>query len=264
MLILGPGKKKITKLPELLFLVFVLIFVLPGCKKQETGQQSTPQVAGDVNQAPQERVVRVISAKETSTAKPDISKQQASAVAPYQSPATAVSLKPLTLKESDKSADPIKELTQAVAQNDIDRVQSLIKQGADVNANIKGGVTFLHIALLQGHEEVAALLIAGGADIHAKMMDGTTPLHLAAMRNCRLVAEFLIDDGANVNAIGSTQSTPLHHAAAGGYKEIVQFLVARGADLNVKDQSGLTPLELAKQKGHSELYELLGEEKSEQ
>lgn len=264
MLIIGLGKKTIKKLSALFFLVLVLMFVPPGCKKQESQDKPSQQIVQEGNQAPEKPVVQAAPAKQTVPAKPAVSEQLASAKAPYEQPMATVSSKTLELKKSSESADSVQEFTKAVAQNDIDGVQSLIKQGADVNANIKGGVTFLHIALLQGHEEIAALLIAGGSDTRAKMMDGTTPLHLAAMRNCRLVTEFLLDDDADVNAPGSNQSTPLHLAATGGHKEIVELLIARGADLNAKDQSGRTPLELAKQKGHSELYELLGEKKAEQ
>jgi len=251
------------KFSGLFCLVLVLMFVLPGCKKQEPKPQPPQQAADEVIETPEEPVVQTAPAKQTVPAEQGASEPEPPAAAPYERPVSAVSRKPMELKASSEPSDPVEALTRAVAQNDIDRVQSLIKEGADVNADIKGGVTFLHIALLQGHEEVAALLIAGGADTHAKMTDGTTPLHLAAMRNCGLVAEFLLDDGADVYAVG-LQGTPLHLAVTGGHREMVELLVARGADPNVKDQSGRTPLEVARQKGYTELFELLGAEEVEQ
>jgi len=264
MLVLRLAKTTIVKFSGLLCLVLVLIIAPAGCKKQEPKPQQAPQkVVEDVKEPNEEPVVQKSRVKRTVAAEPVVSEPEKPAPVAYQQPAATVSTKPLESNATAVSGDPVEALTRAAAQGDMDQVQALIKQGADVNADIKGGVTFLHIALLQGHEEVAALLIAGGADTRAKMMDGTTPLHLAAMRDCRLVAEFLLDDGADVNAPGG-QGTPLHLAATAGHKEMAELLIARGADLTAKNQAGKTPLEVAKQKGHSILYELLGEQTAEQ
>lgn len=263
-MILRLGKKTIVKFSGLFCLVLVLVITPVGCKKQEPKTQQAPQqVVEDVQEPNEEPVVQKARVKRTIAAKPAVSEPEKPAPEPYQRPVATVSTKPPELKATAVSGDPVEALTRAVAQGDMDQVQTLIKQGADVNADIKGGVTFLHIALLQGHEEVAALLIAGGADTRAKMMDGTTPLHLAAMRDCRLVAAFLLDDGADVNATGG-QGTPLHLAATAGHKEMAALLISKGADLAAKNQAGQTPLEVAKQKGHSGLYELLGEQTAEQ
>jgi hypothetical protein len=72
---------------------------------------------------------------------------------------------------------------QCVMVNDTTNLRRLIAEGQDIKAPLAGettrGWTFLHLAALQGHAEVAELLIQSGADLNAKSNDGFTPLKIA-------------------------------------------------------------------------------------
>jgi hypothetical protein len=160
---------------ELICLVLVLMFVVAGCKKKEP---EPPEQAGtEAQKEPTKPPAPTEQTKPTTSARrPPAEKRAAKTTAPVKS------VEPKRVTETTELTDADESLRKAVGKGDIGLVESFLAKGADVNAKARGDVTPLHIALITGHEEVAAVLIAKGADAHAKMTNGTTPLHFAAMR----------------------------------------------------------------------------------
>jgi len=104
----------------------------------------------------------------------------------------------------------------------------------------KSGKTPLHMAAEKGHKKTAEILIRQGADVNAEMRNGETPLHLAAEYGHKEMAQLLIEQGANVNAKTQTGESPLHRAAANGHVEMVSFLIKQGAVVSgTKKTSGI-------------------------
>ena len=125
----------------------------------------------------------------------------------------------------------------AAMTGDVASVRALLKGGADVNAAQGDGVTGLHWAARQGHEELASTLIAAGANARATTRFGAiTPLHLAAERGSGVIVSLLVKAGANVDARTSTGATPLMFAAASGDTAAVKALIDGGADLEAKER----------------------------
>jgi len=120
--------------------------------------------------------------------------------------------------------------------SNLEIVELLITNGADVNLTNSHGDTALHLALL--HENIIKkrfiydnqfntfkLLIDKGADVNIQNKDGNTPLHLALNdfeKNLEIV-KLLIDKGANVNIKG--KKSPLHLA-------LTNIIYANGIDEN--------------------------------
>lgn len=237
------------KCAELVCVVLMLMLAVVGCTKEEPTQtqQSVAQVEKELTKTSE-------PAEQTKPSPPTRCVPVESVEEPAKEKTAAMPAEP---RKPPELADPSEALRQAVARGNLDEVEKAIAGSADVNATVKGGFTNLHLALIQSHEEVAALLIANGADTHATMTNGTTPLHFAAMRGCKRIAEFLIDDGLDLNAQDQMQGTLLHFAALSGHVEIVELLIAKDADLTATNPRGQTALAIAERRGHTDIYELL-------
>ena len=107
------------------------------------------------------------------------------------------------------------EIHDAVKNNDLAKVRSLIKDSPDL--------------------------------VFSKDEDGFTPLHLAAANGYKEMAELLFANKADVNARDNSQSTPLHQAVAAGgeHTDLLGLLITYKADVNAADTNGLTPLHYA-------------------
>ncbi len=73
-------------------------------------------------------------------------------------------------------------LIDAVWYGSIDRVQTLLDMGVDVNAKDEFGWTALMTAVFQRHKEIAKVLIKNGADVNIKNKYGNTALTLATIK----------------------------------------------------------------------------------
>jgi len=81
----------------------------------------------------------------------------------------------------------------SLRKGEIEVVQFLVDNSANVNAKDKDGNTPLHLAV-QGREniEIVQLLVSAGADVNAKDNDGKTPLDIAKeVRGNTAIVEFL-------------------------------------------------------------------------
>jgi tetratricopeptide (TPR) repeat protein len=103
-------------------------------------------------------------------------------------------------------------------------------------------------------------LLASGADVNAKDINGVTALWQAAANGHLDIVKVLLESGANVNIQHKSLGvTALWMAAREGHTEIVKLLLAAGADVKAGAKDTYTPLEIAKEKGHTEIIKLLKE-----
>ncbi|CAN2103767.1 ankyrin repeat domain-containing protein [Wolbachia pipientis] len=153
------------------------------------------------------------------------------------------------------------ELSNAVVENNIDKVKESIRRGADVNTKVKNGRTPLHYAAQEGKLDVVKYLVEEKhADVNANDNDGFIPLHYAAAHgNLRLV-KYMVEKGADFNAKCNRLRTPLHLAAMYGYIEVVKYLKERGAAFNLKGHYGQSPLHSATINGKLEVVKYLVKE----
>ena len=83
-------------------------------------------------------------------------------------------------------------LHRAAYDNNIVRLEALLKEGADTEVQAKYDVTPLHMAANEGHKEVVQMLLNFGADPDAKDRLGRTALMIAFEKQHLDVASVLI------------------------------------------------------------------------
>ncbi len=156
------------------------------------------------------------------------------------------------------------ELLKVAKSGDIQKVNSLINEGANVNATDQNGKTPLHWAAVKGHKEaVEALLGKEGIDVNLADKKKDTPLHSVLKKDnidINVLNALLGAEGINVNIKDELRKwTPLHWAVVKGHKEVVKALLGKdGINVNIGGQYGKkTPLHLAAQNNNKEVVEAL-------
>jgi ankyrin repeat protein len=165
----------------------------------------------------------------------------------------------------------------AIRNNDLARLESLIKGGADVNTRDRHAETPLMYAAYVGSLDAMQLLLASGASVDAQSQSGATALIWAAndlgkvrlltehganvnlatkrRRTALLVAamsdpsadivKLLIEKGADLKAVDFLKTTPLRAATLGNDTETIRMLIEAGVDVNAADLPGISPLMMA-------------------
>ncbi len=165
----------------------------------------------------------------------------------------------------------------AIRNNDLARVDSLIRAGADVNTRDRHQETPLMYAAYVGSLDAMQLLLRSGAGVDLQSQSGATALIWAATdlakvrlliehganvnlatkrrRTALLVAamsdpsaaivKLLIEKGADLKAVDFLKTTPLRAATLGNDTETIRMLIEAGVDVNAADLPGISPLMMA-------------------
>ncbi len=123
-----------------------------------------------------------------------------------------------------------KELVQVSFDGDIDKVNSFLIAGANVDAKIGAGMSASYSATFSQNANIAKLLIGAGADVNAVNSSGYTVL-MAASTNwgCDEIIELLLEAGADFSIEDNEVKTVLTYAKELGTNSIVQLLLDAGA-----------------------------------
>jgi ankyrin repeat protein len=186
-------------------------------------------------------------------------------------------------------------LHAAAGENDAARIETLLENGARVDARDSAGRTALLVATHANAVEAARVLIAAGANVNAKDNIEDTPYLYAAAEGRREILRLTLEAGADlesVNRYGGTGLIPAaHHGhpdivrdllktdiaidhvnrlgwtalletiilSDGGptHAEILKLLVDAGANVNLADREGVTPLAHAEKRGYVEMALIL-------
>ncbi|QRN99340.1 ankyrin repeat domain-containing protein [Archangium violaceum] len=144
------------------------------------------------------------------------------------------------------------ELLAAVAEKDVVRVRSLLREGVRPVAHTGSGTPALHVAASLGTVEVIRALLEAGALVETKEPEVLlrTALGLAADEGKVEAVELLLAHGANPSLLSWPHTPVLLRPAMSGHCAVVKALLARGAQARQSDQHGSTPLEVAARSGH--------------
>ena len=146
----------------------------------------------------------------------------------------------------------------AVHWNEPATVTALIEAGVEVNAVNDLGVPPLWIAIDGGNTDVAIRLIEAGANVNARLATGETVVMTAARNGLRPVVSRLLREGSDVRlAEHEAAQTALMWAAAGGHADVVRVLAESGADIDSRTSRGFTALMFAAQVGDVDTAQVL-------
>lgn len=148
-------------------------------------------------------------------------------------------------------------LPLAAYTGDVQRIETLLADGAPVDVRDSTGLTPLMAAAYAGHDEAVQALLSGGASVDATNEDGQTALLMAAYEGHAAVIEVLLRSGARVDRPDPSGLTPLMAAAWAGRADAARALLAGGADLSARNRTGQTALDLARYRRQRELIDLL-------
>ena len=135
------------------------------------------------------------------------------------------------------------ELIAATKRKDLNKVEELIKSGANLNTKDTFGGTALIIASNIGHTEIVKLLIESGSDVNIASNDGRTALMKASGRRGDAdIVKLLLENGADSDIQNNGGSTALIYACKIGNIDIIKLLLENGANPDIQDKFGRTAL----------------------
>ena len=126
-------------------------------------------------------------------------------------------------------------LADAARSRNVQAVRTLIRQGANVNAQEADGTTALHWAVRAGDASMVEALLRARASVIVRNRYGVTPLSLAAEAGSPALVERLLKAGADAKSVVTEGQTVLMVAARTGNADVIRQLVAYGADVNAKE-----------------------------
>ena len=162
--------------------------------------------------------------------------------------------------------DGLTPLMKAIEANKYNIIEYLISKGANVNQNNDDGYSALHFACMKGDKIAVNILLAHGADIEAQSKTGINPLFISLLTDYTDIFDLLLEKGADINArlmikdsYGYPGSTILHQIVKLGEPDEIDFLLSKGANLESRNSRGYTPLGQAAGSDNLEMVRLLVE-----
>ena len=140
------------------------------------------------------------------------------------------------------------KLMIAVELEDLNLINELISNGADVNIKDARQETAVHAAAKYSDSAaVLKILQENGADLNAKDRNGETPMDKAIFYNNITAFKYLLKQGIGFNNVNNYGYTTVHHAVCNKGEKgitILKFLAKHGVELN-KNTWGYTPVHMA-------------------
>lgn len=123
------------------------------------------------------------------------------------------------------------ELTEAVKNNSLEKVQKLLIDGADVHID---NDILIRLACDSGYTLIAKTLLCAGADVH--VLDDI-PITLAIIKGHIETVRLLLEYNANVH---NRMEAPLVYTCIHNHPKITKLLLEHGADVYNEEMIGLT------------------------
>jgi len=146
-------------------------------------------------------------------------------------------------KASDFFSGTSLELVEAAAAGDVDTMDQLVSQGADVNAAGQQGMTPLFFALWARNKKGFTWLLEHGADPNVFVLEEDSVMEIASLHPDPEYLEIVLDHGGDPDLVHPRLGrTPLFFAVDSRHKENLDLLIEAGADLDHQDRARCTPM----------------------
>lgn len=125
------------------------------------------------------------------------------------------------------------------------------------------GQSLLQFATKEGDEQKVENLLKKGANPCVINKNRETLLHIAAAHGHLSILQTLLqceDLNQMIDRVDGRGQTALHRAVQGNHDEIVEVLMKEEADFEICDLNGKTPLQLAQEMGNTRIVALLSQE----
>jgi len=149
-----------------------------------------------------------------------------------------------------------KEIHHVCKDNDVVKLDNLIKGKKKLNELTSDGWSALHIACQYGSTDCVKTLITNGVDKNLICNDWK-PIEIACYNDFEEIVEYLLDKDVDINKDKKTEYKLLFFAINNQNLNIVKLLVKKGIDPEVKDPYGWTALHIAARDNYCDLAEYL-------
>jgi len=162
-------------------------------------------------------------------------------------------------------------VTEAIENDSVAKMKSLIKSGADLNKPILIGEEYelddyddispLFYAIRKyASLDMIELLLENGVDLMETDSDGVSALDMAIKFKRLDMIQFCIDKGFDINVTKRKSGiTPVMLAACFSNIEMMNLLLDNGGDVNVCDKAGMAPKDYAQKLGQKKMVDFLDE-----
>jgi len=163
------------------------------------------------------------------------------------------------------------EVTQAIENDSIAKLKSLVNGGTDLNKPILIGEEYD----LEEYDEISPLfyairkyasmeliefLLENGVDLFKTDRDGISALDMAIKFRRKDMIRYCIDKGFDLNSTKRKSGiTPVMLAACFSDTEMMQMLLDAGGEINAVDGTGMSPLDYARKLGQKKMQTYLEE-----
>ncbi|MCM3900946.1 MAG: ankyrin repeat domain-containing protein [Pyrinomonadaceae bacterium] len=131
----------------------------------------------------------------------------------------------MSTAKAKKNTNATTEALWRIAEtDDTNHVESILAEGADINASNAHGMTALMSAASHGQIRMVRVLLKHGADPNRSRNDKFTPLMLAAFFGHEEVVRVLVEHGADTGAATRSGTSAQMWAAAKTFQDVVHYL----------------------------------------
>lgn len=160
-------------------------------------------------------------------------------------------------------------VTEAIENDSVAKMKSLIKEGVDLNKPILIGEEyeledyddispFFYAIRKRASLDMLELFLENGVELMETDSDGVSALDMAIKFKRKDVIQFCIDKGFDLNTTKRKSGiTPVMLAACFSDMEMMDMLLANGGEVNASDRAGMSPKDYAKKLGQTKMIEHL-------